>query len=66
MRQVPGREMQSTSPHARKKLRLLILGTFQYVLLKTASIFLGLVLYTDGNYNPADVSATVEDREGHV
>lgn len=43
-----------------------MLGTFQYVLLKTAAVFLGLVLYTDGNYNPADVSATVEDRQGHV
>lgn len=43
-----------------------MLGTFQYAFLRTAGVFLGLVLYTDGNYNPADVSVAVEDRRRHV
>ncbi|NXL87195.1 OSTA protein, partial [Alectura lathami] len=42
---------------SRRKLKLLLLGTLQYVFLKTAAVFLGLVLYTDGSYNPADISA---------
>lgn len=42
---------------SRRKLQLLMLGTFQYAFLRTAGVFLGLVLYTDGNYNPADISA---------
>uniref|UniRef100_A0A8C3B5I8 Solute carrier family 51 subunit alpha n=1 Tax=Cairina moschata TaxID=8855 RepID=A0A8C3B5I8_CAIMO len=42
---------------SRSKLRLLMLGTFQYAFLRTAAVFLGLVLSADGNYNPADISA---------
>ncbi|KAF2978496.1 hypothetical protein EK904_011262 [Melospiza melodia maxima] len=44
------------SHHARKKLKLMILGTFQYAFFKAVAVFLGLVLATDGNYNPADIS----------
>ncbi|XP_027319954.2 organic solute transporter subunit alpha [Anas platyrhynchos] len=42
---------------SRSKLRLLMLGTFQYAFFRTAAVFLGLVLSADGNYNPADISA---------
>ncbi|NWU68505.1 OSTA protein, partial [Pterocles burchelli] len=42
---------------SRRKLRLLMLGTFQYAFFRVFAIFLGLVLATDGNYNPADISA---------
>ncbi|NXJ51422.1 OSTA protein, partial [Spizaetus tyrannus] len=42
---------------ARRKLQLLMLGTFQYAFCKAVAVFLGLVLATDGNYNPADISA---------
>ncbi|NXX73013.1 OSTA protein, partial [Spizella passerina] len=42
---------------SRKKLKLMILGTFQYAFFKAVAVFLGLVLATDGNYNPADISA---------
>lgn len=45
------------SRYDRRKLQLLILGTFQYAFFKAVAVFLGLVLATDGNYNPADVSA---------
>uniref|UniRef100_A0A674H7P9 Solute carrier family 51 member A n=1 Tax=Taeniopygia guttata TaxID=59729 RepID=A0A674H7P9_TAEGU len=45
------------SHHARKKLKLMILGTFQYAFFKAVAVFLGLILATDGNYNPADISA---------
>lgn len=34
-----------------------MLGTFQYAFCRVVAVFLGLVLATDGNYNPADVSA---------
>uniref|UniRef100_A0A8V0YQG9 Solute carrier family 51 subunit alpha n=1 Tax=Gallus gallus TaxID=9031 RepID=A0A8V0YQG9_CHICK len=57
VKQVLGRRMQPPSPRTRRKLQLLMLGTFQYAFLRTAGVFLGLVLYTDGNYNPADISA---------
>lgn len=52
------------SPRARSKLRLLMLGTFQYAFFRTAAVFLGLVLFADGNYNPADVSAAAWGRAG--
>ncbi|XP_048357303.1 organic solute transporter subunit alpha [Sphaerodactylus townsendi] len=39
------------------KLRLMILATFQYAFLKTACTFLGLVLDTEGLYDPSDISA---------
>ncbi|XP_021249586.1 organic solute transporter subunit alpha isoform X2 [Numida meleagris] len=42
---------------SRRKFWLLMLGVFQYAFLRAAAVFLGLVLYTDGNYNPADISA---------
>ncbi|KAM7107062.1 organic solute transporter subunit alpha [Ciconia maguari] len=42
---------------SRRKLQLLMLGTFQYVFCKVVAVFLGLVLAADGNYNPADISA---------
>nr|XP_041574065.1 organic solute transporter subunit alpha isoform X2 [Taeniopygia guttata] len=42
---------------SRKKLKLMILGTFQYAFFKAVAVFLGLILATDGNYNPADISA---------
>ncbi|XP_041261707.1 organic solute transporter subunit alpha isoform X1 [Onychostruthus taczanowskii] len=42
---------------SRIKLKLMILGTFQYALFKAVAVFLGLILATDGNYNPADISA---------
>ncbi|XP_010150793.1 PREDICTED: organic solute transporter subunit alpha, partial [Eurypyga helias] len=41
----------------RRKLQLLMLGTFQYAFCRVVAVFLGLVLSTDGNYNPADISA---------
>ncbi|NXS44050.1 OSTA protein, partial [Balaeniceps rex] len=41
---------------ARRKLQLMILGTFQYAFCRVAAVFLGLVLAADGNYNPADIS----------
>lgn len=52
------------SHHARKKLKWMILGTFQYALFKAVAVFLGLVLATDGNYNPADVSARAQGWAG--
>ncbi|XP_010008314.1 PREDICTED: organic solute transporter subunit alpha [Nestor notabilis] len=42
---------------SRRKLKLLMLGTFQYAFCRALGVFLGLVLATDGNYNPADISA---------
>ncbi|NXR15633.1 OSTA protein, partial [Semnornis frantzii] len=42
---------------SRRKLRLMMLGTFQYAFFRVAAVFLGLVLAADGNYNPADISA---------
>ncbi|NXP18924.1 OSTA protein, partial [Scytalopus superciliaris] len=42
---------------SRKKFKLLMLGTFQYTFFRAVAVFLGLVLHTDGNYNPADISA---------
>ncbi|XP_019359004.1 PREDICTED: organic solute transporter subunit alpha isoform X1 [Gavialis gangeticus] len=41
----------------KRKLRLLLLGSFQYAFLKIAGVFVGLVLAADGNYDPADISA---------
>ncbi|XP_010172443.1 organic solute transporter subunit alpha, partial [Antrostomus carolinensis] len=41
---------------SRRKLQLMMLGTFQYPFFKAFAVFLGLVLATDGNYNPADIS----------
>uniref|UniRef100_A0A8B9QK04 Solute carrier family 51 alpha subunit n=1 Tax=Apteryx owenii TaxID=8824 RepID=A0A8B9QK04_APTOW len=40
----------------RRKLQLLLLGTFQYTFFKAVAVFVGLVLAADGNYNPADIS----------
>ncbi|XP_043378576.1 organic solute transporter subunit alpha isoform X2 [Chelonia mydas] len=40
-----------------RKLKLFLLGTFQFAFFKTACVFVGLVLAEDGNYNPADISA---------
>ncbi|NXF88700.1 OSTA protein, partial [Eubucco bourcierii] len=42
---------------SRRKLRLMMLGTFQYAFFRAVAVFLGLVLAADGNYNPADISA---------
>uniref|UniRef100_A0A8C3PTT0 Solute carrier family 51 subunit alpha n=1 Tax=Calidris pygmaea TaxID=425635 RepID=A0A8C3PTT0_9CHAR len=42
---------------SRRKLQLMFLGTFQYAFCRVFAVFLGLVLFTDGNYNPADISA---------
>ncbi|XP_053163244.1 organic solute transporter subunit alpha isoform X2 [Hemicordylus capensis] len=42
----------------KQKLKLMLLGTFQYAFLRAAAVFLGLVLTTEGLYNPADISAT--------
>ncbi|XP_009078904.1 PREDICTED: organic solute transporter subunit alpha, partial [Acanthisitta chloris] len=42
---------------SRKKLKLMMLGTFQYAFCRAVAVFLGLVLAADGNYNPADISA---------
>ncbi|NXT13692.1 OSTA protein, partial [Prunella fulvescens] len=53
---LPRITISSLSHHARKKLKLMILGTFQYALFKAIAVFLGLILATDGNYNPADIS----------
>ncbi|NXJ69452.1 OSTA protein, partial [Rostratula benghalensis] len=41
---------------SRRKLQLMFLGTFQYAFCRVSAVFLGLVLFTDGNYNPADIS----------
>uniref|UniRef100_A0A8D0H3I8 Solute carrier family 51 member A n=1 Tax=Sphenodon punctatus TaxID=8508 RepID=A0A8D0H3I8_SPHPU len=41
----------------KRKLKLLLLGTFQYAFLKTAGVFVGLALAADGNYDPSDISA---------
>lgn len=41
----------------KRKLKLFLLGTFQFAFLKTASVFVGLALAADGNYDPADISA---------
>ncbi|XP_062987487.1 organic solute transporter subunit alpha [Elgaria multicarinata webbii] len=43
---------------SKQKLRLMLLGTFQYAFLRVACAFLGLVLTTEGLYNTADISAT--------
>lgn len=42
----------------------MMLGTFQYAFCRVFAVFLGLVLFTDGNYNPADVSARARARAG--
>ncbi|NXV75513.1 OSTA protein, partial [Atlantisia rogersi] len=42
---------------SKRKLQLMLLGTFQYAFFRLVAIFLGLVLSADGNYNPADISA---------
>ncbi|NXT48836.1 OSTA protein, partial [Pluvianellus socialis] len=42
---------------SRRKLQLMMLGTFQYAFCRVFAVFLGLVLFTDGMYNPADISA---------
>ncbi|XP_067417128.1 organic solute transporter subunit alpha [Emydura macquarii macquarii] len=41
----------------KRKLKLLLLGTFQFAFLKTACIFVGLALAPDGLYDPSDISA---------
>nr|XP_060623262.1 organic solute transporter subunit alpha [Anolis sagrei ordinatus] len=46
-------------PHitmTKRKLRILILGTFQYAFFRGACAFLGLVLTTEGLYDTADIS----------
>ncbi|XP_054840162.1 organic solute transporter subunit alpha [Eublepharis macularius] len=40
----------------KRKLKIMILSTFQYAFLKTACCFLGLVLSTEGLYDPSDIS----------
>ncbi|NWH70727.1 OSTA protein, partial [Piaya cayana] len=42
---------------SKRKLRLLMLGAFQYSFFRVVAVFLGLVLATDGIYNPGDISA---------
>ncbi|XP_051482798.1 organic solute transporter subunit alpha [Apus apus] len=42
---------------SKRKLQLMMLGTFQYAFFRAVAVFLGLVLAADGNYNPADISA---------
>ncbi|XP_008933754.1 PREDICTED: organic solute transporter subunit alpha [Merops nubicus] len=42
---------------SKRKLQLMMLGTLQYAFFRVVAVFLGLVLATDGNYNPADISA---------
>uniref|UniRef100_A0A670KF59 Solute carrier family 51 member A n=2 Tax=Podarcis muralis TaxID=64176 RepID=A0A670KF59_PODMU len=42
----------------KRKLKLIMLGSFQYAFLKGACIFLGLVLTTEGLYDTSDISAT--------
>ncbi|NXW74220.1 OSTA protein, partial [Hirundo rustica] len=54
---LPRITMSSLSRYARKKLKLMILGTFQYAFFRAVAVFLGLILAADGNYNPADISA---------
>ncbi|NWW35468.1 OSTA protein, partial [Panurus biarmicus] len=54
---LPRITMSSLSCSARKKLKLMILGTFQYAFFRAVAVFLGLILAADGNYNPADISA---------
>ncbi|KFZ61342.1 Organic solute transporter subunit alpha, partial [Podiceps cristatus] len=54
---LPRITMSSFSCRARRKLQLLLLGTFQYAFCRAVAVFLGLVLAADGNYNPADISA---------
>uniref|UniRef100_A0A8C8RTX7 Solute carrier family 51 subunit alpha n=1 Tax=Pelusios castaneus TaxID=367368 RepID=A0A8C8RTX7_9SAUR len=41
----------------KRKLKLLLLGTFQFAFFKTASVFVGLVLSPDGLFDPSDISA---------
>ncbi|NXY77929.1 OSTA protein, partial [Glareola pratincola] len=53
---LPRITMSSLSRCARRKLQLMLLGTFQYAFCRVFAVFLGLVLFTDGNYNPADIS----------
>ncbi|KAF1400920.1 Organic solute transporter subunit alpha, partial [Spheniscus magellanicus] len=54
---LPRITMSSLSRCVRRKLQLLMLGTFQYAFCRAVAVFLGLVLAADGNYNPADISA---------
>ncbi|NXP08166.1 OSTA protein, partial [Thinocorus orbignyianus] len=54
---LPRITMNNLPCYARRKLRLLFLGTFQYAFCRVFAVFLGLVLFSDGNYNPADISA---------
>ncbi|XP_043347690.1 organic solute transporter subunit alpha isoform X3 [Dermochelys coriacea] len=42
----------------KRKLKIFLLGTFQFAFLKTACVFVGLALAADENYDPADISAT--------
>ncbi|NWX09875.1 OSTA protein, partial [Caloenas nicobarica] len=42
---------------SKRKLKLMMLATFQYPFCRAVAVFLGLVLSADGNYNPADISA---------
>ncbi|XP_038605771.1 organic solute transporter subunit alpha [Tachyglossus aculeatus] len=41
----------------KRRLRLLMLGPFQYAFLKMVCVLAGLLLMPDGIYNPADISA---------
>uniref|UniRef100_A0A8D0KEF1 Solute carrier family 51 member A n=1 Tax=Salvator merianae TaxID=96440 RepID=A0A8D0KEF1_SALMN len=42
----------------KRKLKIIILGAFQFAFFKGACIFVGLVLTTEGLYDTADISAT--------
>ncbi|KAL8188270.1 UNVERIFIED_CONTAM: Organic solute transporter subunit alpha, partial [Gekko kuhli] len=41
----------------RRKLKVMMLSTFQYAFFKAAGVFLGLVLSTEDLYDPSDISA---------
>ncbi|XP_070609936.1 organic solute transporter subunit alpha [Erythrolamprus reginae] len=43
---------------SKRKLRVMLLATFQYAFLKVSCTFFGLVLSTEGLYDTADISAT--------
>ncbi|XP_077204156.1 organic solute transporter subunit alpha [Paroedura picta] len=40
----------------RRKLKIMLLSTFQYAFFKAAGVFLGLVLSTEDLYDPSDIS----------
>ncbi|NWU99077.1 OSTA protein, partial [Upupa epops] len=54
---LPRMTMSNLSCCTRRKLQLMMLGTFQYAFFRVVAVFVGLVLAADGNYNPADISA---------